>query len=111
MAKSDTWFTPGESGNPLGRPKGTYDELKLARSIILNIFEENKDHFTNHMKQAIKENPIGYYLKFVQPFMPKTFEVEHSSKPSVLDGMPGVIKRCDELKVRLMKDASKNEDD
>jgi hypothetical protein len=68
-------FKPGQSGNPAGKKKGIKTSpLVIARDIVLNVFINHRVEFEAMMNKAAKQNPIGYYLKFVAPFMPREFD-------------------------------------
>lgn len=64
-------FTPGESGNPGGKPKGARNRLTAH---FLNALA---DDFEQHGKQAIKDaredDPMGY-VKAIAALMPKQVE-------------------------------------
>ena len=71
-------FQPGQSGNPAGKKKGvTTSPLVKARDIILKVFINHSEQFENAMDKAMQQNPIGYYLKFVAPFMPREFDFKN----------------------------------
>lgn len=48
--------------------------------IILNAMQENADEFRRQANEAAKRNPLGYYLKFILPLMPKTMPDERDGQ-------------------------------
>lgn len=67
----DKQFSPGQSGNPGGKPKHARNRLQGA---FLNVLAED---FDKHGKKAIvacrEKDPMGY-VKAVASLMPKQFE-------------------------------------
>jgi hypothetical protein len=53
------------------------EKLKLARGIILDVFQDNKEVFKEALDKSFKQNPIGFYTKIIHPLMPKELSVEH----------------------------------
>ena len=67
-AGNPNWL-PGKSGNPHGRPRGS---RTVAIEIIYKMFSKyGKKAFAQEMRKLVKQNPVAYYLKFIQPIQPK----------------------------------------
>jgi len=77
-----TPWKPGQSGNPLGRPKGTRN--KLAEDFV----RELQADFSEHGKQAIQtvrqERPAEY-LKVVASLLPKQVEIKEGTFDGISD--------------------------
>ncbi len=68
----DNIIKPGECRNPNGRPKGSRSK---PIEIIFELFNKYQDNFKKEMETLVKRNPVAYYLKFVEPLIPK--EIKH----------------------------------
>src|SRR5258705_4826504 len=75
-------FKPGESGNPLGRPKGSRNKLSE------NFLAAMSDDFDAHGKSVIEtvrtEKPADY-LKIIAAIVPKEFTVKDASLEDMSD--------------------------
>ena len=71
-------FPPGTSGNPNGRPKGSVSGRKRLLQELDKICEDPEllEAFGKDLKKKAKENPVGFLLKVILPFMPKELIVE-----------------------------------
>lgn len=70
--RSKTWFRPGQSGNPKGRPEGSRNRLTE------NFLREMADDFAQHGKAAIvkvREEDPSKYLSVVAQLVPKETDV------------------------------------
>ena len=77
MGNKTTQFKPGQSGYPMGRPKGSKN--KLSESFL----QELTRNFAKHGKEAIdrvcKDSP-GEYLRIIAGLMPKELLLEVSQE-------------------------------
>jgi hypothetical protein len=71
MPKSDTYFRPGQSGNPHGRPKGS--RHKLSESFIAAFYEDFVVHGAEAIETMRLQNP-GEYVRAVVAILPKQTE-------------------------------------
>jgi hypothetical protein len=66
-------FEPGKSGNPNGRPKGT---RTVAINIIFRAFSEcGAKKFEQEMRKLASQDPVAFYLKYIQPIQPKEIDL------------------------------------
>lgn len=70
MPKEDTYFKPGQSGNPGGRPKGT----GLFQNFVKRALEElGEDDFLEWIKEN-KENRADFYKGIATKTLPRPME-------------------------------------
>lgn len=71
-------FAPGQSGNPAGRPKGTYSGRTRALQIIDDMLAqaENLDALRAAMQAEFQKNPVRFFMRVVMPLLPKDARIE-----------------------------------
>lgn len=95
-------FKPGQSGNPNGRPAGSVGPLARAKHLILEVFQENEELFTQQLRDRCSVDPVGFYGTFVVPFMPK--EIALSGDLNITPNRPtrdSIFGRIDTLEKQL----------
>ncbi|KQM57143.1 MULTISPECIES: DUF5681 domain-containing protein [unclassified Sphingomonas] len=79
-------WKPGQSGNPLGRPKGA--RSKLGEDFVTAL----RDDFTAHGVAAIqkmREEKPGDYVRVIASLLPKELDVQgHLTLSDALDALP-----------------------
>ncbi|WP_246801521.1 DUF5681 domain-containing protein [Bradyrhizobium genosp. L] len=78
--QGNTQFKPGQSGNPLGRPKGSRN--KLGEAFIEAMHEDFQTHGKTVIETVRSEKP-DQYLKVIASILPKELHV----KDATLDDM------------------------
>ena len=78
-------FRPGESGNPLGRPKGSVGGRAKALALLDSIVAE--DDVQNAIGTAIRkeamEHPIRFFKTIVIPLLPQNIKVAMAEEGAV----------------------------
>ena len=72
MPRSDTWFKPGQSGNPAGRPRGT--RSKLSESYLKALADDFEEHGVETIVRLREEQP-AIYVGAIGKLMPKLLEL------------------------------------
>ena len=73
-------FKPGQSGNPLGRPKGSRN--RLSEHFIAAMSDDFDEHGISVIETVRAENPVDY-LKIIASIVPKEIAVKDVN----LDGL------------------------
>lgn len=85
----DTRFQPGQSGNPLGRPRGS--RSKLAEAFWIDLHDAWVAQGKSAIDRMIEEKP-GEFVKVVASQMPKEFslmpgQMEELSDDDVMESL------------------------
>jgi hypothetical protein len=74
MENRNHLFQPGQSGNPMGRPKGSPNQTTaMVRQLFADILESEQDNFREALERLRQENPKEYVqvlTKLSQKFLP-----------------------------------------
>ena len=74
-------WKPGQSGNPLGKPKGLVNsDRSLAMKVIFRLMQKHGERFEIEMDKLAEQNIVAFYLKFVAPLQPREFKLDTSDK-------------------------------
>jgi len=89
--RSVSWFKPGQSGNPGGKPKGTRNKIQA------DFLKELSEDFEVHGRDAIEKmratDPSGY-VRTVAALLPKEVEVHSSLDELSDDQLSAIITAC-----------------
>lgn len=74
MENRNHLFQPGQSGNPMGRPKGTPNQTTtMVRELFASILESEQENFKEALERLRQESPKDYVqvlTKLSQKFLP-----------------------------------------
>jgi hypothetical protein len=74
MENRNHLFQPGQSGNPMGRPKGSPNQTTaMVRQLFADILENEQDNFREALERLRQESPKDYVqvlTKLSQKFLP-----------------------------------------
>lgn len=74
--RSATWFKPGQSGNPAGKPKGSRN--KLGEDFIRALHDDFEAHGVAAI-QAVRAERPHEYVKVIASLLPKELKVTTES--------------------------------
>jgi hypothetical protein len=66
-------FQPGQSGNPLGRRKGSCGGRAQALAIMDRMLakSKNKEQLEEEMEEEFRKGAMKFFKNFIMPLMPK----------------------------------------
>ena len=66
-------FQPGKSGNPMGRPKGSYGGRILALASLDKMMarKKNQNALIRALEKDFKTNPIRFFKTVIMPLLPR----------------------------------------
>ena len=74
MENRNHLFQPGQSGNPMGRPKGSPNQTTaMVRQLFADILENEQENFKEALERLRQESPKEYVMvltKLSQKFLP-----------------------------------------
>ncbi|HME27055.1 MAG TPA: DUF5681 domain-containing protein [Acetobacteraceae bacterium] len=76
-----TWFRPGQSGNPAGRPKGA--RHRLGERFLQAMADDFAEHGADVIRQARNSDPTAY-LAIIARVLPKVPDGDDGGGPMVL---------------------------
>ena len=78
-------FTPGKSGNPRGRPKGSVSGRMRALAKLDEILakQKNTKAIGKGLEKELQDDPALFFQKYVMPLLPREAKVALDS--------PGVV--------------------
>jgi len=74
MAKSNTSWVQGQSGNPAGRPKGSKDAI--TKAFLEDVTEDWESNGPATLEAAREKNP-GEYCRMVASLLPRDLNVKN----------------------------------
>ena len=66
-------FNPGESGNPVGRPKGSYGGRIQALAALDRMLGKKKNQtvLVKALEQEFVSNPVRFFKTIIMPLLPR----------------------------------------
>ena len=66
-------FTPGESGNPRGRPKGSCGGRARALAVLDKLLGKKRSEaaLMKALEQEFEKDPVRFFKTIVMPLLPK----------------------------------------
>jgi hypothetical protein len=66
-------FEPGKSGNPMGRPKGSYGGRILALASLDKMMarRKNQNALIRALEKDFKSNPVRFFKTVIMPLLPR----------------------------------------
>ena len=71
-------FEPGKSGNPRGRPKGSYGGRIKALALLDKIMarKRNQADLERAIEESFRKDPMGFFKTVIMPLLPKEAKVD-----------------------------------
>ena len=66
-------FKPGESGNPVGRPKGSYGGRIMALATLDKLLARKKSQHAliRALEKELLANPVRFFRTMIMPLLPR----------------------------------------
>jgi len=66
-------FKPGESGNPMGRPKGSYGGRIMALASLDKLLARKKSQqaLIRALEKELLANPVRFFRTMIMPLLPR----------------------------------------
>jgi hypothetical protein len=66
-------FKPGESGNPVGRPKGSYGGRIMALATLDKLLARKKSQqaLIRALEKELLANPVRFFRTMIMPLLPR----------------------------------------
>ena len=87
-------WKPGQSGNPMGRPKGSKN--KISEKFLENLYENWERHGVNALDKAAESDPMQY-VKMVASLVPRELMKETSINISFIEALKQINQSETEL--------------
>ena len=91
--KNHLW-KPGQSGNPMGRPKGAKN--KISEKFLENLQDNWEKHGVNALEKAAENDPMQY-VKMVASLVPRELKQETSINISFIEALKQINQSETEL--------------
>ena len=91
--KNHLW-EPGQSGNPMGRPKGAKN--KVSEKFLENLQDNWEKHGVNALEKAAENDPMQY-VKMVASLVPRELKQETSINISFIEALKQINQSETEL--------------
>ena len=96
-------WKPGQSGNPLGKPKGTRDRVTLVSKAIMSAIDNKYGSLVKFIEGQLEEHPLEVF-KLLVKLQPKQTEVSGTTTRLVFNVAP-----YDRLPSRVVAEQIPNE--
>ena len=93
VTKNHLW-KPGQSGNPMGRPKGAKN--KVSEKFLENLQDNWEKHGVNALEKAAVNDPMQY-VKMVASLVPRELKQETSINISFIEALKQINQSETEL--------------